>query len=235
MIENLFYAPDIAETSILPENEAQHCIRALRCKAGSEINIADGKGFLYRALIEVPDIKNCKVKITERLPRPLPFDYQVHIAVAPTKNIGLMEWLVEKTTEVGVNAVSFLNCRNSERKEIKTERLQKIVVSALKQSQQFVIPQLNDMTSFKEFVNKPFTGCKMIAHCNRDFERRLIKDVYSAQSDALILIGPEGDFSPEEIEMAEAQGFTGVSLGENRLRTETAAITSCITIHLLNQ
>ena len=154
--------------------------------------------------------------------------------MAPTKNMDRMEWFVEKATEIGIDTITCLNCRFSERKEVKTARLEKILVSAMKQSQKATLPRLNGMTDFKRFISEPFDGRKFIAHCEEE-EKPLLRRVYHPGENALILIGPEGDFSTEEIRLAKENGFEAISLGESRLRTETAALVACHTIHILNQ
>lgn len=230
----LFYAPDIAVNPELPEDEAQHCIRVLRLTEGDEIYLTDGKGNFYKAVIVRAHPKHCEVSILISWEQSLLWNFRIHIAVAPTKNMDRMEWFVEKTTEIGINEITCLNCRFSERREIKTERLEKILVSAIKQSRKATLPALQGMTDFKKFIQQPFEGRKFIAHCNGG-EKPLIKDIYNKGENALILIGPEGDFSCEEVEAAIEQGFQPISLGESRLRTETAALVACHTLHILNQ
>ncbi len=229
----LFYTPDIASNAELPEEEAGHCIRVLRLSEGDEIHLTDGKGFFYRAAIRRAHPKHCEVEVLERWAAPRLRPFQVHIAVAPTKNMDRMEWFAEKATEIGIDRITCLNCRFSERREIKTARLEKILVSAMKQSLKATLPRLTGMTDFKTFVTQPFEGRKFIAHCEEG-EKRLLKNTYRPGENALILIGPEGDFSPEEIALALANGFEPVSLGESRLRTETAALAACHTLHVLN-
>ena len=229
----LFYAPHIADKPVLPEEEAKHAMRVLRLKEGDEIFITDGKGFFYRAVITRAHPKHCEVDIIETLPQTLLRSFQVHIAVAPTKQLDRMEWFVEKATEIGIDAITFLNCRYSERREINTARVEKILISAMKQSYKTRLPQLTGITTFQDFISKPFHGSKFIAHC-AEGEKSLLKAIYPAGENALILIGPEGDFSTEEISLAIAQGFQPVTLGLSRLRTETAALMACHTIHLIN-
>lgn len=230
----IFYAPDIESTLVLPEEESGHCVRVLRLAEGDEIMITDGKGNFYRASITNAHPKHCQVEITSSWQQEKTWDAYIHIAVAPTKNMDRMEWFAEKATEIGIDEITCLNCRFSERKEVKTARLEKILVSAMKQSQKALLPQLNGMTDFKQFVRQPFNGRKFIAHCEEG-EKPLIKSIYRPGENVLILIGPEGDFSPEEIKSAEENGFEAISLGKSRLRTETAALTACHTIHVLNQ
>jgi len=230
----LFYAPDIAEHPVLPEEEARHALRVLRLNEGDEITLTDGKGSFYRATIARSHPKDCAVTIVQRRqPAPL-WPYRIHIAMAPTKHTDRTEWFMEKATEIGINAVTFLNCHHSERREIKTLRMEKTMISAMKQSQQATLPEITGMTDFRTFIKQPFDGRKYIAHCATATDRTLIGQTYHAGENALILIGPEGDFSPEEIALALHSGFTPVSLGPNRLRTETAALTACHTIHVLN-
>ena len=230
----IFYTPDIALRAELPEEEAGHCIRVLRLTEGDEILLTDGKGMFYKAAISRAHPKHCEVDILESWQQPALWNFQLHIAVAPTKNIDRMEWFAEKATEIGIDAITCLNCRFSERKEVKPARLEKILVSAMKQSQKATLPVLTGMTDFCTFVTQPFDGRKFIAHCEEG-DKKLLKQLYQPGENALVLIGPEGDFSPEEIELALKNGFLPISLGESRLRTETAALVACHTIHVLNQ
>lgn len=230
----IFYAPDIETTHLLPEEESGHCVRVLRLSEGDEVLVADGKGCFFKCSISEAHPKHCKLNIISSWKQDKPWDVYIHIAVAPTKNMDRMEWFAEKATEIGIDEITCLNCRFSERKEIKPARLEKILVSAMKQSQKAALPILNGMTDFKHFVKLPFAGRKFIAHCEEG-EKQLIKSIYHAGENALVLIGPEGDFSPDEIKMAEENGFEPISLGKSRLRTETAALAACHTIHILNQ
>ena len=230
----IFYTPDIALRAELPEEEAGHCIRVLRLTEGDEILLTDGKGMFYKAAISRAHPKHCEVDILESWQQPALWNFQLHIAVAPTKNMDRMEWFAEKATEIGIDAITCLNCRFSERKEVKPARLEKILVSAMKQSQKATLPVLTGMTDFCTFVTQPFDGRKFIAHCEEG-DKKLLKQLYQPGENALGLIGPEGDFSPEEIELALKNGFLPISLGESRLRTETAALVACHTIHVLNQ
>ena len=230
----IFYTPEIAVNLELPEEEAGHCIRVLRLTEGAEILLTDGKGFFFKAAISRAHPKHCEVNILEQWEQPALWNFNLHIAVAPTKNMDRMEWFAEKATEIGINAITCLNCRFSERKEIKPARLEKILISAMKQSQKATLPELNGMTDFRTFVSLPFAGRKFIAHCEEGV-KPLLKQTYHPGENALVLIGPEGDFSPEEIALALKCGFEPISLGESRLRTETAALVACHTIHVLNQ
>lgn len=231
---HVFYTPDIKANPELPEEEAQHCVRVLRLAIGSEIVLTDGKGRFYQAEISAIAGKRCMVNIKEETKQPPLWSCHLHIAMAPTKNMDRNEWFAEKATEIGFDELTFLNCRFSERKVIKNERIEKILVSAIKQSLKARLPILNEMTDFDRFISKDFKGQRFIAHCYEG-EKPLLKDVLRKGEDALVLIGPEGDFSPEEVEKAVGCGFVPISLGKSRLRTETAALVACHTLNLMNQ
>jgi 16S rRNA (uracil1498-N3)-methyltransferase len=230
----LFYAPDILTRPELPESESLHCIRVLRKKPGDEITITDGKGAFHKALISDAHPQRCKVNILGTQREPQLRNYRIEIAIAPTKNPDRMEWLVEKATETGVDAISLLKTVHSERKEMKTDRLRKVMIAAMKQSLKATLPELRETTGFDAFIRQAFAGQKLIAYCGPG-EKPLLSRQYRKGENALILIGPEGDFHPEEIRSALEHGFQPVSLGDSRLRTETAALTACMTFHLLNQ
>ena len=227
---HLFYAPDILTDPELPEEEAGHCLRVLRLREGDEIVLTDGKGSFYRAVISAASGKRCQVKVTQTIAQSPLWEGHLHLAMAPTKNMDRVEWLAEKATEIVLDELSFLNCHCSERKVIKTERVEKIVVSAMKQSLKARKPVVNGMVDFSRFMDREFTGQKFICHCHEG-EKPLLKDVFQRGEEAVVLVGPEGDFSPEEVQMAEEHGFKSVSLGKSRLRTETAAL---VAVHLMN-
>ena len=228
----LFYAPDIATNQQLPDTEAHHCLKVLRMKTGDVVRITDGKGNFYNAEIAETGLKRCMVNLLETIPQPPLWKGTIEIAIAPTKNTDRMEWFAEKATEIGIDKITFLRCRFSERKEISTERIRKIMVSAMKQSEKAQLPALQEITCFNDFVRQDFEGQKFIAHC-QSVEKSLLSQVYRKNENVLILIGPEGDFSEEEIMLAQEHGFTSVSLGASRLRTETAALTACQTVHII--
>ena len=230
----LFYVPDIAERWELSEEEAAHALRVLRLSIGAELEITDGKGNLYKAVISSIAGKHCYVEAKEILPVPKGWNGNIHIAVAPTKNMDRIEWFAEKATEIGLDALTFVNCRFSERKVIKTERVERIVVSAMKQSLKYSKPVVDEMVDFKKFVSQERAGEKYIAHCY-DGEKNMLKDIHQPGCDATVLIGPEGDFSPEEVKMAMEAGYKPVSLGNSRLRTETAALAACHILMLKNE
>lgn len=232
----LFYAPDIdpeAGHYLFPEEESAHAVRVLRLREGDGINITDGRGALLSATVAVASPKKCEVNINgcqrEYEKRP----YTLHVAIAPTKNTDRLEWFVEKATEMGIDRITPILCEHSERKAVKTDRLVKVAVSAMKQSLKAYCPQVDEMTAFKEFIKEPFAGRNFIACCGEP-ERAELRGSFSAGDDVRILIGPEGDFSPKEVAMAKEAGFVPVSLGKMRLRTETAALFSAAAVSLIN-
>jgi len=229
----IFYAPDILNNNTLPEEESAHCIRVLRKKEGDHISITDGKGHFYNSIITEPHPKHCIVSISETIEQEKPWSNFIHIAFAPTKNLDRIEWFTEKATEIGIDRITPLLCRYSERKEMKLPRIEKILVSAMKQSQKAYLPVLDEMIKFSTFIKQPFDGQKFIAHCIPG-EKYLLKNLYKPGDNVLILIGPEGDFSEQEVEEALKQGFQPISLGNSRLRTETAALVACNTVQVLN-
>jgi 16S rRNA (uracil1498-N3)-methyltransferase len=232
---HLFYTPDIGSNGyMLNEQESKHAIRVLRLAIGNEVQLIDGKGGFYTAVIRDAHPKRCLLEVTETIKEFEKADVQLHMAVAPTKNNDRFEWFLEKATEMGIGTITPILCDHSERKVVKAERLEKILVSAMKQSVRAYLPELNKLKSVQDFVPLNFNGQKFIAHCE-DGEKPLLKTAYQPGEDALILIGPEGDFSPSEIELAIKHGFQPISLGKSRLRTETAALAACHTINLLNQ
>lgn len=230
-----FYAPDIETSLTLPEIESQHAVRVLRLAEGDMIEVVDGKGTLFACRITLAHSKHCGVEILESIEAGTHWGNRIILCVAPTKNLDRIEWLAEKCTEMGIDRLIPIKCRYSERKELKTERLQKILVSAMKQSLKAVLPQLDEMTPVAEVINMPFEGQKYIAYCDDAVDRRLLAKEYKPGEDVMILIGPEGDFSKEEVDAALNNGFVPVSLGESRLRTETAAVSACFACHTLNQ
>lgn len=227
-----FYSPDLTETGHLPEDESVHCSRVLRLKSGAEIDTVDGDGNAYHCCILDSNPKGVSLEILSVTSEPKCWKGSLTLAVAPTKNADRMEWLVEKAVEMGVDEIVLLKCDHSERKVMKLDRLHRIIVSAMKQSLKATLPEICPMTPFKRFVEQ-MAGVpqKFIAHCDSASERRLLSREYRPGADCVVAIGPEGDFSPEEIDMALEAGFIPVSLGEARLRTETAALLACHTLH----
>jgi 16S rRNA (uracil1498-N3)-methyltransferase len=232
---HLFYTPDLRfPFHTLSEEESKHCTRVLRLSVGDTIFLTDGKGLFCEAVITDASSKTCIIEIIKKTPEYGKRDFILSIAIAPTKNIERFEWFLEKATEIGIDEIIPLICRFSERKEIKPERLEKVMISAMKQSQKAYLPFLSPPQRFKDFIIKPFSGDKFIAHCINS-EKYPLRNLINQNQNVLVLIGPEGDFSPEEVEMAIAGGFIPVSLGESRLRTETAGLVACYTANLINQ
>jgi 16S rRNA (uracil1498-N3)-methyltransferase len=233
----LFYTPDIDPSLsqyFLSEEESKHCIRVLRLETGSEVQLIDGKGGLYTARIQDAHPKRTILQITSVIAAFNKRNHYLHIAIAPTKNIERMEWFLEKATEIGIDEISLIICQRSERKEVKTERLNKIITSAIKQSIKAYHPVLNEPVSFNQLLAKPFEGQKFIAHCEKRDKTNLRRELI-AGGKYLVLIGPEGDFTPNEIDDALQNGFKAITLGESRLRTETAALEACFEVNFLNR
>ena len=224
-----FYTPT-PEAGQLPEDETQHVVRVLRLGVGDELNLMDGGGTFDHAVITEADNHHCRYRIVESLPQQPEWTGAIHLAVAPTKNLDRMEWLVEKVTEIGFDCLTLLDCRFSERRVVKKDRLDKIIVSAMKQSHKAWKPQLDEMIPFNQFIARTdLPSQRFIAHCYEK-EKPFLLDLLEPCTPALVLIGPEGDFSIEEVRAAEAAGFRSVSLGTSRLRTETAAL---VAVHLM--
>ena len=229
-----FYAPDILTTLELPESDSHHAVKVLRMREGDELQVIDGHGTAYLCRLDDAHRKHAAVEIISSSPLPLPWNQQLAVAVAPTKHLDRMEWLVEKMTEVGVNTIIPLLCDRSERREIKIERLEKIAVSAMKQSLKATLPTIMPMTPLREVVGMMPDAQRMMAYCDPSIPRVDFAQTYKAGRDTMILIGPEGDFSPAEIEMTLAAGFSPVTLGDNRLRTETAALYALSACHVID-
>lgn len=235
---HLFYTPDITPgIYTLSEEESKHAIRVLRLVNGDRIQLIDGKGGWYEAEIIDDHQKRCSVRILSHTAEFNKRSFYLHIAVAPTKSNDRTEWFIEKATETGIDEISFIDCDKSERAVIKHERVEKVAVSAIKQSVKAYLPKLNEMSSFKAFIQtiKTFKGQKFIAHCHERAVLPHIKTLYQAGKDVLIAIGPEGDFSKEEVALAIENGFQEISLGAARLRTETAALYACTAMNILNE
>ena len=223
-----FYVPDAASSNELPTEEAMHALRVLRLKSGDEMFLMDGEGNFYRAEVTLAATKHCMYEIIEKMPQTKTWNGHICIAMAPTKMMDRTEWFAEKATEIGVDELAFLNCKFSERKVMRTVRLDKIIISAMKQSRKPWKPILTPLTSFKDFIKKDRQGMKFIAHCYNEIESidlfETIQNEHKAGEDITILIGPEGDFSIDEVKLAISQGYVPISLGKSRLRTETAAL-----------
>ncbi|MFD2874585.1 16S rRNA (uracil(1498)-N(3))-methyltransferase [Mucilaginibacter ximonensis] len=234
---HLFYTPDITPSTpqyFLNEEESKHAVRVLRLEAGSPVQLIDGKGGLYTAEIKDAHPKRTILQITGVTTGYQKRNHYLHIAIAPTKNLDRLEWFLEKATEIGIDEISLIICHRSERKEAKTERLNKIITSAIKQSLKAYHPILNEPIAFNKFLAQPFDGQKFIAHCE-DQEKTNLQTELQKQGRYLILIGPEGDFSSAEIDGALDNGYKAITLGESRLRTETAALEACFEVNFLNR
>ena len=236
-----FYVPDAGTATELPADEAMHALRVLRLRSGDEMFLMDGKGRFYRATVTIAATRHCLYEINEVMPQHKGWKGNIHIAVAPTKNTERIEWFAEKATEIGIDELTMLNCSLSERKIMRTARVEKIVVAAMKQSRKPWKPTVNGMTDFKAFIAKERGGLKFIAHCHEDIER---SDLFNYlrehrdgndRADVTVMIGPEGDFSTDEVRLAKAKGFVSVSLSDSRLRTETAALYATATAHLADK
>ena len=233
----LFYTPDIdaaSSTYFLNEEESKHSIRVLRLEAGEQVQLIDGKGNLYTAAITDAHPKRTQLQIISVQKEFNKRNHYLHIAVAPTKNIERLEWFLEKATEIGIDEISLIISQRSERKEAKVDRLNKIITAAIKQSIKAYHPVLNEPVALTKLLAKPFDGQKFIAHCEPG-DKVGLKDQLKTQGSYLILIGPEGDFTPKEIADAINFDFKAITLGESRLRTETAALEACFEVNFLNR
>lgn len=233
-----FYSPDIATSSMLPEEEARHCIKVLRHSVGDTITVMDGKGNRYTCTLMSDNPRKAEVDIVSVEKIPDCWDTFITIIVAPTKNIDRMEWMTEKLTEIGVNRIIPIKCEHSERKDIKLDRLNRIAVSAAKQSLKASVPEITEMIPLKALLSSSAYSAEklFVGYCDSAVERKLLaKELHPGIRSVNIMIGPEGDFSPEEISTVVDSGYVPVTFGDNRLRTETAAIVACDTIHIVNQ
>lgn len=229
----LFFTENTNDKFILPAEESKHITKVLRKKEGDNLNFTDGKGHLLIAEITNSDTRKTQVRIIEKYPKEKQHHYYLHIAIAPTKNMDRFEWFLEKSCEIGIDEITPIICERSERKVVKTERCNRILLSAMKQSLKYHLPKLNEAISLKNFLQKDFGGGKYIAHCENGEKKELRKE--KIENKTLVLIGPEGDFSPKEIEKSEHYNFTPISLGNSRLRTETAGIVAVNTISIIKK
>lgn len=222
-----FFVPDASAHNELPNEEGQHATRVLRLEAGDEVFLMDGVGQFYRAVLTLVTQKRCLYEITETLPQAKAWSGRIHLAIAPTKNIDRIEWIAEKCSEIGWDELSFLHCKFSERKQLRTDRIEKIIVSAVKQSRKPFMPTVNELHDFNQFVSQNRQGRKFICHCYDEIEKsdlfHLLNDM-DKDDDITILVGPEGDFSIDEVRFALQNGYESVTLGNFRLRTETAGL-----------
>ena len=233
---HIFYTPDLSSDYFtLNEEESRHCSKVLRLSVGDVVHLIDGRGGLYDAEISAIHKKHVGLKVVRRQTEFGKRNHHLHIAIAPTKNIDRLEWFLEKATEIGIDEITPLICDRSERKIIKEDRLDKVITSAVKQSLTAYHPQLNQAISFSELMKQKFVGERIIAHCMDDAHKQFINQVVSPHQSYLILIGPEGDFSPAELKTALQNGFKPVTLGNTRLRTETAALAACFEVNYINR
>ena len=231
-----FYVPGASTAGQLPDDEATHAIRVLRLREGDEVFLIDGVGNFHRAEVPLVSSKHCAYQVLETIPQTSVWRGHIHLAMAPTKMMDRVEWMAEKATEIGFDELSFLDCRFSERRVVKTDRVERIVVAAVKQSRKAWMPVVNEMMPFERFVRTPREGVKFIAHCYEEIERNDLFNSLMAMEDdnpqVTILVGPEGDFSVGEVRLAMDNGYVPVSLGECRLRTETAALSAVMMAQL---
>lgn len=223
------------DTALLSGEEARHFIKVLRGKIGQEINITDGKGKMCKGNVDLISNFSVEIELTSVIEGFEKKDYRLHIAIAPTKNMDRTEFFIEKAVEIGIDEISFLKSFHSERKNINLERISKIVQSAVKQSLKAYLPEINDLVKFSDFIKENHFEEKLIAHCSEKYSRGNFHSISKPKTDYLILIGPEGDFSNDEIELAEKHGFKGISLGGQRFRTETAALNAVFGTNWVNQ
>ncbi len=229
-----FFAPDIESSGMLPEIESGHCCRVLRKREGDVIHVVDGKGGAFKCVITEADPKSTMVDIISKTIEASHWKCKICIAIAPTKNMDRIEWFVEKIVELGVDEIIFLNCTHSERKVLKLDRIHKIAVSAMKQSMKSKIPVIRGMVNIKDFLKSVDTAGKFMGYCNDEYPLRSFVHEYPKGEDITVMIGPEGDFSPEEVKLSVENGFMPVSFGATRLRTETAGLYAVSAIHVMN-
>ena len=231
----LFYSPVIDSNYFtLNEEESRHCVKVLRLKYGAEVFLTNGQGACYRAVIEDANPRACVLRILEKSDIQNPHECRLHIAIAPPKNADRLEWFLEKATECGIDEITPIICDNSERTMVKPARLEKVMASAMKQSLRYWLPKLNQAIDLKHFFEVEQTCDKYMAHCSAG-NKNQFQTVYNKGKNALMLIGPEGDFSSQEVEWAQSRGYQEISLGAFRLRTETAALAICVAFNLLNK
>ena len=232
---HVFYSPYINDNNCqLSESEAKHCSRVLRLTTGDFIYLIDGIGSLYTAKIVDLSAKKCMVEIVDVKNNYERRNYYLHIAISLTKNIDRFEWFLEKATEIGINEITPIVCEHSERQTFKIERAEKVIVAAAKQSIKAFLPKINELANFRTIAEQYFAGKKLIAHCNEN-EKILLQKIIKPCENISIFIGPEGDFSRNEIQLAQQNNFKEISLGNSRLRTETAAIHACSTVYIINE
>ena len=236
ILMQIFYAPGLqGDSYTLDVKESRHCIRVMRMKKGDPVSLIDGKGNLFEGKISNPDQNECSITITGIVRGFEKRNYSLQIAISPLKNPERFEWFVEKSVEIGVDRITPLICHNTEKQSLKPERINNVIISAMKQSLKALKTEFDEKVSFNEFISRQNACIKMIAHCNENIQRKKISEVCDKNQDAVILIGPEGDFTEEEIKLASDSGFIPIHLGSSRLRTETAGIAACYSVYFINQ
>lgn len=231
----LFYTTEFkGNHAVLDPGDSKHLIRVLRMNKGDEVRLTDGHGNMFSGRIETADPKKCMIALTDKISDFGKRNYRLHMAVAPTKNISRFEWFLEKATEIGVDEITPVICEHSERRIVKTERMQRILIAAMKQSLKAFLPKINEAVSLQKFIHNDTVDMRFIAFID-DSVKSHLTELYEKEKDCTILIGPEGDFSREEFEQAKENGFVPISLGKSRLRTETAAVVACLSVNLINE
>ncbi len=230
---HLFYQPNFSEISALTDDEAFHAAKVLRLRPGELVQVTDGKGSWFEAIVQQSNPKRCDLKIVQEI-KQLPRSFSIEIALAPTKNMDRIEWFVEKATEIGIDKITFFYTKHSERRNMKLERLHKIAVSAMKQSLQAYLPEMMEVGDFEKYISTITADQKFIAHLPESHTPPHLQQIVVPQQSYIVLIGPEGDFTEAEIQLTQQNGFQMVTLGNTRLRTETAALVACHTLHLAN-
>ena len=229
---HLFYTPDVnGDTCYLNEQESKHSVRVLRLGKGSALNLVDGKGGWYEAIIDDDNPKKCRLKIISHSPGYHPLSNNLHVAISPLKSVERFEWFAEKATEIGISQITPVICQRTERRRVNIERTERIIISAMKQSYKAFKPVLNEPRLFSEFINQEYPGARAIAHCSGT--ERLALHQIGPSDNYTVLVGPEGDFTEAEVDLAVNRGFQQVHLGDSRLRTETAGVFICTAIQLI--
>lgn len=228
----IFYEPNIKKVQILSEEDSKHCIKVLRLSAGEVIHIVDGIGGMFTCKIQKADVKKCEVKIIEEQLEFGKTEFYLHLAIAPTKNSDRLEWMIEKCVEIGIHEISLIQTKHSERKHQRVDRLEKLAISAMKQSLKAYLPKINEIVLFEDFIKKNQSTQKFIAHLDK--KAQPLQHILQSKTDYCILIGPEGDFTNEEVELAKSADYQVVTLGNSRLRTETAGLVATTIINSIN-
>ena len=236
---NLFYVENITgSTAVMSEMESRHCVKSMRLRNGDSIRCTDGNGFLYDGVLVEDNPKACVIAIRQQTAMPPELPFHLHIAVAATKNPDRLEWFVEKAVEIGVTEISIIRCAHSEKESVKTDRMERLMIAAMKQSLRFRLPAFHPAIELQALVQQyaPLHDWqKFIAYCGEENDKQELISLAAPQTNSLILIGPEGDFSPDEVVMAQQSGFRTVTFGSMRLRTETAALYACCQMHFVNE